>query len=70
MRDEWGEPTSCCDCGAEVWPDVDSAFSCSPETHLCFACAERRGGVYDAMRDRWLLAPSVVGLFDERRPQP
>jgi hypothetical protein len=68
--DGWGEPTSCNDCGAEIWPDVDRAFSCSAETFLCFACAERRGGVYDASNDRWLVAPSIVGLFDERRASP
>ena len=66
---EWGEQTSCSDCGAEIWPDVDQAFSCSARTYLCFACAERRGAVYDARGDRWLVAPRITGLPQERRPQ-
>src|SRR2546427_3110514 len=41
--DEWGERTTCCDCGAEIWPEVDRAFPSSPETYVCFVCAERRG---------------------------
>src|SRR5579864_6211497 len=65
---EWGEQTSCSDCGAEIWPDVDRAFSCASRTYLCFACAERRGAVYDARGDRWLVAPSITGLREERRP--
>jgi hypothetical protein len=66
-QDEWGETTRCCDCGAEIWPEADRAFPCSPETYVCFACAERRGGAYDADEDRWVVAPDVAGLFDERR---
>jgi hypothetical protein len=69
-QDEWLEPDSCCECGAPIWPDVDRSFVCSPEAYLCFACAERRGGVYDAAEERWTAAPDVVGLPDERRPHP
>ncbi len=69
-QDEWAEPTACCDCGASMWPEVERAFPCSPETYLCFVCAERRGGVFDATEERWIVAPNVAGLPDERRPHP
>ncbi len=62
------EPISCAACGADLWPDVDRAFPASPDTFLCFECAERRGGVYDADEDRWVVAPDVMGVSDERRP--
>lgn len=68
--DEFAEPVVCFDCGAELWPDVDRAYASGPDTFLCFACAERRGGVYDADEDRWTAAPDVSGLPDERRPHP
>lgn len=66
--DEWAEASTCDDCGAELWPDVDRAFASGPDTYLCFECAERRGGVYDADEDRWTVAPDVSGMADERRP--
>jgi hypothetical protein len=68
--EDWSEPTACCECGAPIWPDIDRAFACSPELYLCFACAERRGGAYDASQERWTVPPNVVGLPDERRPHP
>jgi len=67
---EWTETTTCLGCGAQLSPAVDRAFACSPEGYLCFACAEARGGVYDADEDRWVVAPDTSGLEDERRPHP
>lgn len=64
----WDDASACIDCGAELWPDVDRAFLCSSEIYLCFECAERRGGVYEADEDRWVVPPDVAGLPDERRP--
>ncbi len=69
-RDDWDELTRCIECGAELWPEVDRAFACAPEAYLCFECAERRGGVYDADEDRWTTPPNVIGLVDERQPHP
>jgi hypothetical protein len=66
-QDEWADPTTCIDCGAPIWPEADRAFASAPGVYLCFACAERRGGVYDAAQDRWVTAPDVSGLYDERR---
>jgi hypothetical protein len=67
-RDDEGE--ICCLCGARFWPEIDRGFACSPEDYLCFACAERCGGIFDAREDRWVVAPDVSGLKDERRPKP
>lgn len=58
----------CLDCGATMAPGPDRAFALSAETFLCFACAQRRGGVYDAAPDRWTRAPDVADEPDERRP--
>lgn len=62
------EASACVDCGEELWPDVGRAFACGPDTYLCFECAERRGGVYEADEDRWTVPPDVSELPDERRP--
>ncbi len=68
--DERDEHEVCIECGAEIEPDIDRSFACAPDELLCFACAERRGGVYDERQDRWVLPPDVTGLPDERRPHP
>ncbi len=67
-QDESAEPTACLECDAPLDPEADRAFACSPDAFLCFACSERRGGVFDAAQDRWVVAPNVAGLPDERRP--
>lgn len=66
--DERDEESTCIDCGATLWPEVDRTFSPGPDAFLCFACAEKRGGVYDADRDRWVEPPDTRDLPDERRP--
>jgi hypothetical protein len=68
--DEWIDASVCVDCGAQLWPDVEPTFATGPNTYLCFECAERRGGVYDADEDRWTVPPDASGLPDERRPHP
>jgi hypothetical protein len=67
---DWEESTTCCDCAAPLWPDVDRAFACGPDSFLCFACAERRGGRYDTGEDSWVVPPDVSGLPVERRVHP
>lgn len=62
------EVSRCLDCGADLWPETERAFPYGPEEYLCFACAERRGGVFDAHEDRWTVTPDLSGLPDERRP--
>jgi hypothetical protein len=67
-QDEWEEPEVCADCGAEIWPVDARAFAVGPDVYLCFECAERRGGVYDADKDRWTVPPDASRIADERRP--
>lgn len=62
------ETAVCVDCGEGLWPDIDRSFPCGNDLYLCYECAERRGGSYDAKQDRWTTPPDVSGLFDERRP--
>src|SRR5688500_2586930 len=69
-QEEWLELTNCLDCGEPIVPERDRAFAVSEEGFLCFECAERRGGVYDADTERWTAAPDVTGEPDERRPHP
>ena len=67
--DDRDDSSTCTDCGATMF-EGDQSFASSADTYLCFACAERRGGVYDGARDRWTVPPDVTGLPDERRPHP
>lgn len=68
--DDLGEMAICCECAAPIDAATSRAYVCSPETLLCFTCAERRGGVYEAVQDRWVIPPDVSGLPDERRAHP
>jgi len=67
---EFRELTDCCDCGAVIEAEAERPFTVSDDEVLCFECAVRRGGVYDAAEDRWTVAPDVADLPDERRPHP
>lgn len=66
---EWNELVECLDCGATI-ASTDCAYAITDETFLCFSCAVRKGGVYDADHDRWTVAPNVSDEPDERRPHP
>ena len=44
---------------------AERAFGFGDENWLCWACAEARGGRYDARREQWERAPDVSGLPDE-----
>ena len=57
---EVGQP--CADCGAEVIGAADRAFEFGTQGLLCWQCAERRGGRYDAQQERWSVAPDIAGL--------
>ena len=43
-RSETSELTTCADCGAEMTPGRERAYSFGEESALCWACAVRRGG--------------------------
>ncbi len=67
-RSEAEELVECFDCGATIAPALDRAFAISDDAFLCFDCALKRGGVFDADEDRWTKPPRVGDLPDERRP--
>jgi len=70
MSDSWFEQSECAGCGEFFSPPEDRGYWFSDQTFLCWDCAVRRGGVYDAVTERWINAPDVSGLVDERRPHP
>lgn len=65
-RDEGLGP--CTDCGQDIGLEASGSYEGTEGVALCWACALRRGGVYDADRDRWLVTPEVGDLGDERQP--
>jgi protein-L-isoaspartate(D-aspartate) O-methyltransferase len=66
--EDWDVPRECADCGASLWEDEERAFAYSPGAYLCWDCAIRRGGVFDASHSSWTRAPDLRDLPDERRP--
>lgn len=58
----------CASCGAALTVGAETGYAFGPSAVLCAPCAARRGGVYDAARDRWVVEPDVADLPDERRP--
>jgi hypothetical protein len=65
--EELEELVECWECGETVSPSEDSVFQFGDRAVLCLKCAIRRGGAYDAVDERWIAAPSMAGLPDERR---
>jgi hypothetical protein len=59
-RDEEGT-VACIDCGNEIFA-ADRSYEFGSEQLLCWQCAERRGGRYDAHQERWTDAPEVGDL--------
>jgi hypothetical protein len=55
-------PAPCAECGAQVLGASDRAFEFGTQQVLCWQCAERRGGRYDAHQERWSVAPDVADL--------
>ena len=54
--------SSCTDCGALIDPDGARSFTFGEQGVLCWSCAIRRGGSYDAKRERWTTKPSTANL--------
>ncbi|MEN8182092.1 MAG: hypothetical protein ABFS46_06110 [Myxococcota bacterium] len=65
-RSESRELLSCVDCGALVDPR-EGVYGFGTEGVICFECALRRGGEYDAARDRWTKLPDVSDLAEPDR---
>lgn len=61
-RDEEVDLSTCADCGATIRAEVQEGFSFGTRGVLCFECAARRGGSYDAQQDRWTVDPNLEGL--------
>jgi len=66
-RSDESELDSCTECGAEVHASRDRSYALDAERALCFACAVRRGGVYDEHRDLWVDAPDLADLPTDGR---
>jgi len=68
---EQDEATFCTDCGRDIGVDASQYFESGEDgVSLCWECALKRGGVFDAKQDRWIQPPDVSDLPDERRPHP
>jgi hypothetical protein len=63
--EEREEREVCASCGERIAPESERAFGFGTRNVLCFACATRRGGHYDADRDSWDVAPDLAGIVDE-----
>jgi hypothetical protein len=57
--DEAGDGPSCRDCGE---PTGERAYGFGDSEALCWSCALRRGGSYDADQGRWAVAPDTSDL--------
>lgn len=56
------ELVECVDCGAPIADGADPSFAFGTRSTLCFECAIRRGGEYDAEAERWTVTPDVSSL--------
>lgn len=61
-RSELDQGTECADCGARILAGAEDGFDFGESSTLCGTCATKRGGSYDAHRERWVRAPSVADL--------
>jgi hypothetical protein len=64
VRGQEGEAASlpCAACGASVMEGASRGFALGGPNVLCWECAVRRGGRYDARQDRWTVSPDVSDL--------
>jgi hypothetical protein len=64
-RQEANQLANCVDCGAEISAAMDRSYASGGIGVLCWECAVRRGGSYDAERDEWSVSPELWGLEPE-----
>jgi hypothetical protein len=62
--------TVCADCAGDLGVDPTLFYDAGNGARLCWECALRRGGIFDAERDEWAALPDVSDLPDERRQHP
>jgi len=67
-REEEEREAPCAECGAVVVVAVDRGFAFGEAGVLCFECALKRGGRFDADEERWTVDPRVSDLLRDYRP--
>ena len=65
-RSESDELLTCAGCGALVAAN-DRVYGLGADSLLCFSCAVGRGGVYDAVHDRWTQDPELSDVAEPER---
>lgn len=60
-EDEREIASACADCG-ELIPSGIRSYEFGEQSQLCWSCAIRRGGSYDAKHERWTTNPSTDNL--------
>ncbi len=65
MTDPRDEKAICADCGIVFAPRLYGAYYFDRQL-ICFDCALRRGGKFDAERETWTIVPSLAGLREVR----
>ena len=62
-EDEREIASACADCGEPIQPGSGgSSYAFGEQSQLCWSCAIRRGGSYDAKRERWVAEPRTSDL--------
>jgi hypothetical protein len=64
-REEAEQLLPCASCGALISSGTDRGYLFGSQQIVCFECAVSRGGIYDASKDRWTVAPRVADLRPE-----
>jgi hypothetical protein len=60
MREREPDDTDVCRlCGEEIHPADPTSYPLSDFSALCYQCAKRCGGAYDAGAERWKVAPKL-----------
>jgi hypothetical protein len=66
MREsEERELVVCAGCGTALSVASDRGFSFGADSGLCWECSVKRGGRYDAIHERWEVAPEIADLRQE-----
>lgn len=62
-RSENEQYSNCSDCGAVIAAGAERGFLFGSDGVLCWECALRRGGAYDARHECWTRSPRVDDLL-------
>jgi hypothetical protein len=64
-RERLDEVVACSCCGGTVDLGPDLAYEFGEDQVVCFECALRAGGRYDAATERWTKPPAIEGLRED-----